>query len=94
MTDTGESEQTVSLLQELVDVNKKILKTEIINTSRLAEAKTPGIFSTIGRNIASNFIWYIILGLIIALLLVILWNTIKSFFSSLLSKVTKSIFKI
>ena len=92
MTDTGESDQTVSLLQELIDVNKKILKTEIINTSRLA--KTPGIFSTIGRNIASNFIWYIILGLIIALLLVILWNTIKSFFSSLLSKVTKSIFKI
>ena len=38
MTDTGESDQTVSLLQELVDVNKKIIQTVFINTSRLAEA--------------------------------------------------------
>lgn len=85
---------TEALLQELIDINKKILKTEIINGSKIDEAKTPGIFSTIGRNVASNIIWYVILGLIIALLLVILWNTIKNFFSSILSNVTKSIFKI
>lgn len=78
-------------MQELLDVNKKILKVGINNGYKLDEAKTPGVISTIGRNIVSNFIWYVILGLIIVLLVVILWNAIKNFFSSILSNVGKSL---
>lgn len=82
---------TESLLQELIDVNKKILKVGINNGYKLDEARTPGIISTIGRNVVSNFIWYVILGLIIVLLVVILWNSIKSFFSSFFTNIGKSI---